>query len=284
MNKMEEKLILLSERIEDRKRMIKNGQILSASNRRSVKPRLYGITEIHGPHHSVTGPEHLQNLFESMGEYIDGLKFSGGCMSLMARDILKQLIRQAHDHDVYVSTGGWAEHILRKGPGSFKQYVQDCKELGFDSIELNASFIELNEDNLLRLIRLVKNSGMRPKPELGLSFFGGENAELASSGKVDLDWVIRRAERYLEAGADMIMVNSDGLTNSTNNCHTDLVAKIIERLGLEKIMFEANDPNVSEWFIQNYGPKVNLNVNYSQVGQLERLRSGLPGTRSIHFA
>lgn len=59
---------------------------------------------------------------------------------------------------------------------------QDCKELGFDSIELNASFIELNEDNLLRLIRLVKNSGMRPKPELGLSFFGGENAELASSG------------------------------------------------------------------------------------------------------
>lgn len=104
------------------------------------------------------------------------------------------------------------------------------------------------------------------------------------AGKVDLDWVIRRAERYLEAGADMIMVNSDGLTNSTNNCHTDLVAKIIERLGLEKIMFEANDPNVSEWFIQNYGPKVNLNVNYSQVGQLERLRSGLPGTRSIHFA
>lgn len=164
------------------------------------------------------------------------------------------------------------------------EFQTDCKELGFDSIELNASFIELNEDNLLRLIRLVKNSGMRPKPELGLSFFGGENAELASSGKVDLDWVIRRAERYLEAGADMIMVNSDGLTNSTNNCHTDLVAKIIERLGLEKIMFEANDPNVSEWFIQNYGPKVNLNVNYSQVGQLERLRSGLPGTRSIHFA
>ena len=42
----------------------------------------------------------------------------------MARDIVKQLIRQAHDHDVYVSTGGWAEHILRKGPGSFRQYVQ----------------------------------------------------------------------------------------------------------------------------------------------------------------
>lgn len=76
------------------------------------------------------------------------------------------------------------------------------------------------------------------------------------SGKVDPNWVVKRAERYLEAGADMIMIDSNGLMSSLDNLRSDLVAKIIERLGVEKIMFEANDPTVSEWFIKNYGPKV----------------------------
>lgn len=54
----------------------------------------------------------------------------------------------------------------------------------------------------------------------------------------------------------MIMVNLDGFINSMNNCYIDFVVKIIECLGLEKIMFEVNDLNVFEWFIQNYGFKV----------------------------
>jgi phosphosulfolactate synthase (CoM biosynthesis protein A) len=73
---------------------------------------------------------------------------------------------------------------------------------------------------------------------------------------VDPNWVIKRAERYFEAGADMVMIDSDGLTNNLDNLRSDLVAKVIERLGVEKIMFEANDPTMSEWFIKNYGPKV----------------------------
>lgn len=58
----------------------------------------------------------------------------------------------------------------------------------------------------------------------------------------------------------MIMIDADGLVSSVDNLHSDLVAKIIERLGVEKIMFEANDPTVSEWFIKNYGPKVSCSA------------------------
>ena len=61
-------------------------------------------------------------------------------------------------------------------------HEQDCKDLGFDAVELNADFMQLDEENLLRLIRVVKNSGMKAKPEIGLGFQGGENAELSSSG------------------------------------------------------------------------------------------------------
>lgn len=58
----------------------------------------------------------------------------------------------------------------------------------------------------------------------------------------------------------MIMIASDGLTNNISNWRSDLVSKIIEQLGLERIMFEASDPKVSEWLIEKYGSKVRCSL------------------------
>ena len=38
---------------------------------------------------------------------------------------------------------------------------------------------------------------------------------------------------------------------------TDVVARIINQLGLERVMFEGADPAVFEWYIKNYGNEVN---------------------------
>ena len=46
-------------------------------------------------------------------------------------------------------------------------------------------------------------------------------------------------------------------------------------------MFEAADPEVFAWYIKNYGAEVNLFVDHSQIVQLECLRSGLWGTKSL---
>ena len=58
-------------------------------------------------------------------------------------------------------------------------------------------------------------------------------------------------------------------------------AKIIGTLGLEKVMFEAADPEVFTWYIKNYGPEVNLFVDHSQIVQLECVRSGIWGTADV---
>jgi len=65
-----------------------------------------------------------QDVLETMGQFMDGLRFSGGSFSLMPHDIVRQLTRLAHNHDVYVSSGGWADHVLAQGPSVFRQYVQ----------------------------------------------------------------------------------------------------------------------------------------------------------------
>jgi phosphosulfolactate synthase (CoM biosynthesis protein A) len=43
----------------------------------------------------------------------------------------------AHDHDVYVSSGGWIENVLRFGPEVIDRYIEEAKALGFDVIEIS---------------------------------------------------------------------------------------------------------------------------------------------------
>jgi phosphosulfolactate synthase (CoM biosynthesis protein A) len=93
--------------------------------------------------------------------------------------------------------------------------------------------------------------------------------------------MIQQAARFLDAGAYMIMIESEGITENVATWRTDVVAKISRALGLEKVMFEAADPEVFAWYIKNYGPEVNVFVDHSQIVQLEALRRGIWGTKSL---
>jgi phosphosulfolactate synthase (CoM biosynthesis protein A) len=55
-------------------------------NRREGKPRKRGLTEIRGPYYSVVGRRYLQDVFDTMGAYIDSLKFAGGSFTLMPEE------------------------------------------------------------------------------------------------------------------------------------------------------------------------------------------------------
>src|SRR5688572_2916504 len=75
------------------------------TNPRSAKPRHEGLTEIRGPYYSVMGPRYLADVLETMGDWVDSLKFAGGSFTLMPRRSLRELIELCHRHDVAVSTG-----------------------------------------------------------------------------------------------------------------------------------------------------------------------------------
>ena len=97
---------------------------------------------------------------------------------------------------------------------------------------------------------------MKVKPEVGIQFGAGgatAAAELEAEGTRDPEWAISRAKRFVETGAYMIMIESEGITENVKTWRTDVVAKIISALGLEKPMFEAADPEVFSWYIKNYG-------------------------------
>jgi phosphosulfolactate synthase (CoM biosynthesis protein A) len=253
-------------------------------NSRPPKPRRTGVTEIRGPYYTPMGKRYLQDVLETMGAYVDSLKFAGGSFALMPRSAVKELIDICHDYEVLVSTGGFLEHVLQQGPEAVGYYIQECKNLGFDIIEISCGFITIPMDDWLRLIERVKNAGLKPKPEIGIQFGAGgatAAAELEAEGTRNPAWAIHQAQRLLDGGAYMIMVESEGITENVNRWRTDIAAKFATALGLDHLMFEAADPDVFTWYIKNYGPDVNLFVDHSQIVQLECLRSGFWGTKSV---
>jgi phosphosulfolactate synthase (CoM biosynthesis protein A) len=253
-------------------------------NKPQKKPRKQGITEIRGPYYSVMGKRYLEDVLETMGAYIDSLKFAGGSFSLLPKKALKDLIDLAHQHDVLVSTGGFIEFALTQGKEAVDHYIKECKNIGFDILEISSGFITLPTDDWLRIVEKVQKSGLKAKPEVGIQFgAGGGTAteELKTEGVRDVEWAIQQARLFIEAGAYMIMIESEGITENVQPWRTDVAAKIINALGMEKVMFEAADPEVFTWYIKNYGPAINLFVDHSQIVQLEALRAGIWGTKSV---
>ena len=253
-------------------------------NRRPPKPRRTGVTEIRGPYYTPMGKRYLQDVLETMGAYVDSLKFAGGSFSLMPRYAVKEIIDICHQHDVLVSTGGFLEYVLRQSPEAVGCYIRECKDLGFDIIEISCGFITIPIDDWLRLVDQVKQAGLKPKPEVGIQFGAGgatAAAELEAEGTRDPEWAIHQAKRLMEAGAYMIMVESEGITENVKSWRTGVVAKFVAAIGVESLMFEAADPEVFAWYVKNYGPDVNLFVDHSQIVQLECLRSGIWGTKSV---
>ncbi len=253
-------------------------------NHRDPKPRSRGLTEIRGPYYTPMGRRYLEDVLETMGQYVDILKFAGGSFSLMPRSALVGLIDLAHRYDVQVSTGGFIEHVLTQGPEAVDRYIGECRDVGFDIIEVSGGFITMPVDDMVRLVERVHKAGLKAKPEVGVQFGAGgatSAAELEAEGTRDVGWAIHIARRCIEAGASLIMIESEGITENVTTWRTDVVARIISELGLERVMFEAADPEVFAWYIKNYGPEVNLFVDHSQIVQLEALRSGIWGTKSL---
>jgi phosphosulfolactate synthase (CoM biosynthesis protein A) len=253
-------------------------------NERPPKPRSRGVTEIRGPYYTPMGKRYLQDVLETMGAYVDSLKFAGGSFSLMPRQAVKELIDLCHQYDVLVDTGGFMEYVLTQGREAVDRYIEECKNLGFDIIEISSGFITIPIDDWLRLVEKVKRAGLKPKPEVGIQFgAGGASAveELEAEGTRDPEWAVLQAKRLIEAGAYMIMIESEGITENVKVWRTDVPAKLANALGLDKVMFEAAEPEVFAWYIKNYGPEVNLFVDHSQIVQLECLRSGIWGTKSL---
>ncbi|KAK1228934.1 hypothetical protein PQX77_008027 [Marasmius sp. AFHP31] len=183
------------------------------------------------------GSRYLFDVLETMGTHVDGLKFAGGSFSLFPEDKLRELIDLAHDYGVYVS--------------AVDRYLHKCKEVGFDVIEVSTGLLSLPGDDWSKLVDRIREKGMKAKPKSVIQFGAGGDtkvAELESVGTSDPSRAINQAKKLLEAGVERLMIEIEGITENVKTWRTDVIQAILEELPMEKVMFEAADPAVFNWY------------------------------------
>ncbi|GAT28943.1 sulfonate biosynthesis enzyme [Aspergillus luchuensis] len=186
---------------------------------------------------------------------------------------------------VAVLTG--ASRALSSTPPSQKEVtlLQDKKNgfgfARFDVVELSSGFLSFPEDDWLRLVDKVHSYKLKAKPELGIQFGAGGDTPasgLEAIGTSDPAKLVNMGRKFLDAGVERLMIESEGITENVQSWRTDVVSKIMKELPPERVMFEAADPKVYNWYIREFGIDVNLFVDHSQIVQLSCLRHGIWGT------
>jgi phosphosulfolactate synthase (CoM biosynthesis protein A) len=255
------------------------------------KPRSKGLVEIRGPYYSAVTYDYLRGLLDDWGEYVDGLKFAGGSFSLLSEERLRMYIDVCHSHGVFVDTGGWIERVLVDGADAVDKYIDKCRDLGFDVLEVSSGMapevMNMPLEDKVALVKRVRRAGLKPKPEVSLLVGAGAGTHISGyEEKMEyrsLDSFIEETRAYLEAGAYMIMVESEGITEDLppQKWRLDAIKRLVDEFGYDKLMFEASDPPVFKWYLKNISRDVNLFIDHSQIVEFTAWKHGLWGDRDL---
>jgi phosphosulfolactate synthase (CoM biosynthesis protein A) len=227
----------------------------------------------------------VKDLLEMWGDYIDGFKFAGGSMRLLSVDMVRNILKICHDHDVYVSTGGFVERIIVQGADAVDKYLEECKSLGFDVVEVSSGLAPIPLEDKVEIVKQVKKMGMIPKPEISLMIGAGAGTHIVGyKPKLrGVDDLMKEARAHLKAGAHIMMLESEGITEDLppSKWRTDVIKKLVSEFGFESWMFESSDPPVFKWYLKNFGSNVNLFIDHSQIVEYTAWRTKLWGDPGI---
>jgi len=251
----------------------------------SQKPREKGVIEIRGPYYTSVSLGYLKDLLDDWSEYVDGYKFAGGSMRLLPRETTKKIISVCHDYGVYVSTGGFVERVILEGSEIVDRYLEECKALEFDMVEVSSGFASMKLEDKVGIVRHVQRLGMKAKPEVSMMIGAGGGTHVVGykpKMRTFAD-VSEETQAHLDAGAKILMLESEGITEDLPPAkwRKDVVKKLTDKFGYETWMFEASDPPVFKWYLRSFGSHVNLFIDHSQIVEFTAWKLGLWGNSDI---
>jgi len=221
-------------------------------------------------------PAFLRDYLRICGEYINFAKFGWGTSAVLDRDVVEEKIDIYRRDGIKTYPGGTLFEVAYS-KGLFKEYLDECEELGFDTVEISDGSIDLSLKEREKVIREAKERGFTVLTEVG-------KKSVEMDRKITLEERIKLIKRDIEVGADYVIVEgresgkSIGLFDSKGNIKEEDFKTLINSVPLEKVIFEAPQKHQQVYFILNIGPHVNLgNIPYEDVISLETLRRGLRG-------
>jgi phosphosulfolactate synthase len=226
-------------------------------------PRERGLTHVID---KGLGPRAWADVLETSGDYIDIVKLGWGTAYVTPNLGTKlDVLREKR----VVIGGTFFEAVYAKG--RLDDYKRWLHELGLSHVEISDGCVEISRDEKLELISDFA------RDFTVLSEVGSKD----SDAEVDVEEWDRELQLELDAGAWKVITEAResgtaGIFTKSGEMRTSLVEEIARVVGLENVIFEAPTKAAQAWFVNHFGPTVNLgNIPPEEVIPLETLRRGL---------
>ena len=240
---------------------------------RSVKPRQEGLTMVMDKGLSMREAE---DFLSNGGEYTDLIKLGFGTSVVTPH--LQDKINLYKSAGIPVYFGGtlFEAYVVRN---QFDDYLRLMDQTGVTHAEVSDGSIEMHHDVKCEYIRKLATRATV------LSEVGSKDAEKIIP---PYEW-IEQMESEISAGVWKVIAEAResgtvGIFRGTGEVRSGLVAEIIRKIPVEKIIWEAPLKSQQVWFIKLYGANVNLgNIAPNELIPLETLRLGLRGDSFFFF-
>lgn len=239
---------------------------------RTEKPRQEGLTMVMDK--GLTLKE-AADFIENHAEHTDILKLGFGTAVVTRHIEEKVRLYQGAGIPVYFGGTLFEAYVIRN---QFEDYLRVLDHFKINHAEVSDGSIEMPHDVKCDYIRRLSQRATV------LSEVGSKDAEKIIP---PYEW-IEQMETELQAGAWKVIAEAResgtvGIFRGSGEVRSGLVAEIIRKIPLEKVIWEAPLKAQQVWFIKLYGANVNLgNIAPNEVVPLETLRLGLRGD-SFHF-
>ena len=212
------------------------------------------------------GPRAWEDVLETAGQYIDIVKLGWGTAWVTGN--LERKLDVLREKPVVIG-GTFFEVVYARD--KLDEYKRWLRKRGITHVEISDGTVEIPRERKLELIADFS------RDFTVLSEVGSKDSEVVFAPYQWVQWL----KEDLEAGAWKVITEAReggtaGIFRSSGDMRTGLIDEIVHELDLADIVFEAPTTRSQAWFIQKYGPDVNLgNIPPQEVIPLETLRLGL---------
>ena len=234
---------------------------------RPGKPRETGLTHVMDKGLSLVD---IEGLFDTAGAFVDIVKFGWGT-SYVTNNLEKKIALYRSFETPVVCGGTLFEAVYgRDRIDEFKAWLQENR---FSHVEISDGTLEIPRERKLELIADFA------RDFVVLSEVGSKDSDVVYAPYQWVQWI--KEER--DAGAWKVITEAReggtaGIFRKDGDMRTGLIDEIAHEIAVEDLIFEAPTKASQAWFVQHFGPNVNLgNIPPDEVIPLETLRLGLRG-------
>jgi phosphosulfolactate synthase len=240
---------------------------------RTKKPRKNGVVMVMDKGLSL---READDFISVCGDLTDFVKLGFGTSVVTPNVKEKVKLYQEAGIKVYVGGTLFEAFLIRNMESEYRQYID---KLGLDAVEISDGSMRIEHAKKCEFIKDFS------KDYTVLSEVGSKEAGILIA---PARWT-EMMENELAAGAFMVIAEAResgtvGIYRPSGKAHTVLINKILSKVAIEQILWEAPLKSQQAWFIQHFGANVNLgNIAPNDVIPLETLRLGLRGDTFFRF-